>query len=155
MKKLSLFLVSILLIIPFAVKAASPSVKTLDATVDSSTIKYSGTMEDGSYAVMCKLYKGDDEIDLLSSAVDNNKFEGEFTVSSKGEYKIHCANYEGGEIKNITVSVDVESDKASSKEDNKSNPKTGDKVMIFVSMLVVSIIGFGITVVLKKRKINC
>ena len=150
MKKISLFIVSILLIIPFAVNAAeNPSVKSLEAKANDSTITYNGTMEDGSHAVMCKLYKGDEEVDLLSSAVDNNNFEGEFTVTEKGDYKVYCANYEGGAITTADVTV------SKVEEDNKSNPKTFDAIVIFISILVVSIIGFVVTIALKKRKINC
>lgn len=175
MKKISLFVISILLIVPMSVLAAEINVKTLKATATGTTINYNGTMEDGSYAVMCKLYKDDEELDLLSSAVENNSFEGSFTAPSSGEYKVYCANYEGGEIKSVDVTVknnktetveettteevktdDVVATKTSVKEeDKKSNPKTYDGIMIFVSLLVVAIIGFTVTVFLKKRKVNC
>lgn len=163
MKKISLFIISILLIVPMSVLAAEINVKTLKATATGTTINYNGTMEDGSYAVMCKLYKGDEELDLLSSAVENNSFEGSFTAPSNGEYKVVCANYEGGEIKSVDVTVgseeeattDVVATKTSVKEDKKSNPKTYDGIMAFVTMLVIAIVGFTVTVFLKKRKTNC
>ena len=101
MKKLYLFLISLLLIIPFSVYAATtPRVLTLTAKSSGTTINYEGTIEEGSHAVMCKLYNSDNqEIDLLSSAVDNKAFEGSFENVEKGKYTVACANYEGGEIK--------------------------------------------------------
>ena len=107
MKKIGLFILIVLLVIPFSVMAAiKQSVKTLDANASGSTINYSGTMEDGSYAVMCKLYNSsDEELDLLSSSVDNNKFSGRFENLSDGTYNILCANYEGGEIKTVSVVI--------------------------------------------------
>lgn len=165
MKKISLFIISILLIIPMSVLAAEINVKTLKATATGTTINYNGTMEDGSYAVMCKLYKGDEELDLLSSAVENNSFKGSFTAPSSGEYKVACANYEGGELKSVDIIIeseektttndDTSATKTSAKEDKKSNPKTYDGIMKFVVVLSVAIIGFIVTVVLKKRKVNC
>ena len=107
MKKLFVF---ILLIIPICfVKAAStPIVLTLEATADNNTVKYNGTIEVASHAVMCKLYNDkDEELDLLSSAVDAGKFEGSFVVSAKGDYKVACANYEGGDIKVATTNVET------------------------------------------------
>ena len=98
-------------------------------------------MEDGSYAVMCKLYKGEEELDLLSSAVDSNNFEGEFTVTSNGEYKVACANYEGGEITEKKVEVT-----------EVKNPKTSDKIMLYVSLAIISLIGVGyLSIRLKKQ----
>jgi len=132
MKKLSIFLVSILLLIPFTVSAL-PKVESLDAKVSKNEITYNGTMEDGSTAVMCKLYDSkSNEIDLLSTQVDDNKFEGSFTVNTKGDYKVSCANYEGGEILEKTVSVtDVK------------NPKTGDNIIMYVSLGVIALLGIG------------
>ena len=125
MKKLGLLVVSLLLL-PFIVSAASlPSVKTLDASTSGLTIKYNGTMEDGSYAVMCKLYDSDsNEIDLLSTSVSEKAFEGTFEVASAGKYTITCANYEGGAIKSVEVEV---------KEEVKENtPNTFDNISLIV-----------------------
>lgn len=142
MKKLKLFIVSVLLLIPFTVNAAEPKVTSLDAKVSSGTISYNGTMEDGSHAVMCKLYDSNSkEIDLLSSAVDSNKFEGSFTVSSKGTYKVSCANYEGGEITEKTVEVI-----------KVKNPKTGDKIVLYLVVGIISLVGVGcLTLRFKKQ----
>ena len=105
MKKI--FLIIALFIIPTCVFAADlPKVTKLDAILSNKEIKYNGEVEEGSYAVMCKLLSDEEEIDLLSSPVSDNKFDGSFTVSDNGDYEIACANYEGGEIKKVSVTTD-------------------------------------------------
>ena len=136
MKKISLLIVSLLLLPLVANAATLPSVKTLDATTTGSTISYNGTVEDGSYAVMCKLYDKDDkEIDLLSSAVSSNAFEGEFTVSETGKYTVSCANYEGGEIKSVEVEIITS---------NEETPNTIDKILLYVIIALISVVGLGL-----------
>ena len=150
MKKLYLFLISLLLIIPFSVYAATtPRVLTLTAKSSGTTINYEGTIEEGSHAVMCKLYNSDNqEIDLLSSAVDNKVFEGSFENVEKGKYTVACANYEGGEIKNIDVTISEETTK-----NTTSNPKTFDNIFMWISLLGISILGLLIVIFkLKKSK---
>ena len=150
MKKLYLFLISLLLIIPFSVYAATTRrVLTLTAKSSGTTIYYEGTIEEGSHAVMCKLYNSDNqEIDLLSSAVDNKVFEGSFENVEKGKYTVACANYEGGEIKNIDVTISEETTK-----NTTSNPKTFDNIFMWISLLGISILGLLIVIFkLKKSK---
>lgn len=109
MKKSLILGLSLFLIAPFSVNAASyPRVSTLNVTSTDNTINYTGTMETGSHAVMCKLYNEDsEELDLLSSAVENNEFTGSFSNIEDGTYTVYCANYEGGEIKSEEVTVDT------------------------------------------------
>ena len=141
MKKLGLLI--LLLVLPFAVNAAtSINVKSLDASVSGTTINYNGEMEDGSVAVMCKLYDGDNEIDYLSSQVNSNKFEGAFSVDNAGTYKLRCANYEGGEIKEVEVTT----------TENKTNPTTGDPIYTYVAIGAGALIVIGIIVVILTRK---
>lgn len=140
-------LLAIILLIPFSVFAA-PAVLTLDATVEGSTINYKGTIEDGSFAVMCKLYDAsDDELDILSSSVDTNAFEGAFTVTQNGKYKVSCANYEGGDVK--TVEVEVKDTK-----DSKNNPGTGDNIVLYIILGVVALVGITFTTVKLVKKNN-
>ncbi len=147
MKKINLLMLTVLFMLPFAVKAAEePKVLTVKTEVDKTTIKYEGTTEDGVYAVMCKLFNSDkEEIDMLSSAVDNNKFNGTFTAPKKGEYKVVCANYDGGEIKESAVKT--------SEDKPKDNPKTYDagiiKYIILIGVAAIGIIG---TLIYKKMK---
>ena len=148
MKKISLFIVSILLIIPFTVSAAEYKVVELNASSENTTIKYDGTMEAGSTAVMCKLYdSSSNELDYFSSAVDNTKFNGTFTAPKDGEYIVKCANYEGGDLKEATVTVGSTTSKTS------KNPKTGDNILTFASLMIISLVGLGVvTFKLKENK---
>jgi len=147
MKKLGLLLM--LFILPLSVSAASVNVKSLDATTEGKTIKYNGEMEDGSVAVMCKLYNGEEEIDYLSSAVDSNRFEGSFTVTSDGTYKVVCANYEGGEFKSTDVVVKEETTEEEKKE---STPNTYDNILSIVAIAGISLATLvGITLYIRKE----
>lgn len=162
MKKISLFIVAILLIIPFTVSAAEYKVVELNATTEGSTIKYDGTMEDGSTAVKCWLYEGETELNYFSSAVDSNKFNGTFTAPKKGEFIVKCANYEGGDLKEATVTIadettntDTETkteEKTSSK--TSKNPKTNDNILKFVSLMIISLIGLGFVVFKLKKEVK-
>ena len=147
MKKLGLLLM--LFILPLSVSAASVNVKSLDATTEGKTIKYNGEMEDGSVAVMCKLFNGDEEIDYLSSAVDSNKFEGSFTVNNGGTYKVACANYEGGEFKTTEVEVKEETPEEEKKE---STPNTYDNILSIVAIAGISLAALvGIALYIRKE----
>ena len=146
MKKISLLVLTILLLIPFTVfAAATPRVLTVDAEADGSTINYKGTTEDGVYAVMCKLYdSSDNEVDLLSSSVDNKKFEGSFSNVAAGTYTVSCARYEGGDI----VSDDVTIAGALA-----TNPKTSDNILTYVLILLASLAGVVLgTLYIRKTK---
>ena len=107
MKKTSLFILTLLLMIPFCVFADDdPKVLTLNAEANENIISYEGTTEDGAHAVMCKLLNSsNEEIDKLSVAVNNMEFTGSFTTTATGNYKVTCANYEGGAIKEANVSI--------------------------------------------------
>ena len=166
MKKISLFIVAILLIIPLSVNAAEEpkyKVEELNASNTSGTIKYDGTMETGSTAVKCWLYEGETELNYFSSAVDNTKFDGTFTVSKNGEYTVKCANYEGGDLKEATVKVeDLKEDETTPTEEETTdketskkskNPKTGDNVVLYASLMMISLLGLGlVTFKLKESK---
>ena len=147
MKKLGLLLM--LFMLPLSVNAASINVKTLSVSVEDKIIKYSGEMEDGSVAVMCKLYNGEEEIDYLSSAVDSNKFEGKFTVTSDGTYKVACANYEGGEFKSIDVVVKEET---TEEEKQEVTPNTLDNILNIVAIASASLATLiGLSFYIKKQ----
>lgn len=104
MKKL-LYSLLIVLLIPFAVRAADePNVATVGANAEDggNIILFSGTTVNDSHAVMCKLLNGSEEIDKLSVEVDNTgtngSFGGSFYAPETGTYTVSCANYEGGTI---------------------------------------------------------
>lgn len=150
MKKISLFIVSMLLIPVSILAATTPKIVTLTAENSGSTVNYSGTTEEGSHAVMCKLYNSDnEEVDLLSSPVDNESFKGSFTNVSNGTYNVACANYEGGEVKKVEVivgNVDTES--------ITNNPNTYDAgIRNAIILSIISIVGIVcICIYLKKKK---
>ncbi len=145
MKKIYLF-VLLLLIIPFVVNAdTNPKVLTLDAKESGKTIVYNGTMEDGAHAVMCKLLDSNSkEIDMLSSAVEDDKFSGTFNIEENGTYKVSCANYEAGETKVVTVSF--------SNGVNSKNVKTGDNITFFIVTAVASLVTIILLFILKRKK---
>lgn len=159
MKKRFLFLIILLAFPLVLVKAATtPRVLTLDATASGSTINYNGTIEPGSTAVMCKLYdSADAELDLLSSPVSNNSFEGSFVVSKTGTYTIRCAHYDGGDVKEVTVgatSGTADSTESSSTA-TATNPKTYDKG-IKGDMILFAFSSLGIlvsSIYLKKKRL--
>lgn len=160
MRRINLLVLIFIFMIPFIyVEAATGArVLTLDADDSGLTITYNGTVEDGSHAVMCKLLNSNsEEIDLLSSAVLNNKFEGLFTVDSKATYKIACANYEGGEFKEVVVSFDddMATSDATVKKVNKTdakNVKTGDNIGKFMVLAVVSLVLIVTLFIIKKKR---
>lgn len=146
MKKINLLILTILLIVPFYVKAATtPKVLTLEVSADGNVIKYKGTTEEDVHAVMCKLYNADkEEVDLLSSAVDSKEFTGTFSVKKKEEYKVACANYDGGEIKEAKVTVT---------ESAKDNPDTYDSgIVLYVVLIIAGVIGIIWLIVYKKKQ---
>lgn len=149
MKKICLSMIIVLLLIPISVNAATtPRIITLDANTTGMTISYNGTIEDGSHAVMCKLLNNNsEELDLLSSPVEDNKFEGTFTVNDKGNYKVACANYEGGDIKEVDATITTVNTKTA------TNTKTGDNIIPFILIALISIIGIITTIVINKKKI--
>ncbi len=146
MKKYLVLLLALLLVSPLNAFAEEeqPKVLKLEASSEGSTVKYKGTTEDGSHAVMCKLLdKKEEEVDLLSSAVSENEFEDEFSDVPAGTYTVACANYEGGEIEKAKVVVEKDS----------NNPQTHDAgIRNSIIILSVSIIGIACVVYLLKKK---
>ena len=151
-KKINLFLLSLLLVLPLAVKAAEkPAVKTLEAKVDGTSIKYNGTMETGSVAVMCKLYSEEDvEVDIQSTAVSSLAFEDSFVALPAGKYYVVCANYDGGSTKKSEI---VEVTKLAPVP--TGNPDTYDAgIRNSVILLTISAIAIaGYVIYLKKKEI--
>ena len=139
MKKLVTLLLAVVLLTP-VVKAAELNVKELTTKTDNGTIKYSGTTDEGVLAVSCSLFNSkNEEVDISSNQVNNNKFEGTFTVTKGDTYTVKCANYEGGKIVTATEKV--------------NNPETGDKILKYGIILGVCVLGLtGLTIYTKKIK---
>ena len=153
MRKIIFLLVALFIVPTYILAAIAPTITKLEADVLGKDIKYNGETTTGTYAVMCKIFNNkDEELDLLSSPVIENKFEGSFTVIENGEYKVSCSNYEGGEFKTIDVIVDENNLEDQAKEIEKvQNPKTGDNIVLYISLSLVSIIGIVILVIIKKK----
>ena len=173
MKKIGLFIIGSLFILPMTVFAADSSVTSVTASVDGSKVSYSGEATADVTAVMCKLYKGDTEVKKLSSEVDNGEFSGEFTVASNGKYTVYCARYEGGTIvasdevtvssvvsnNNTTSNTTVNSNTASNATTTsnstgvtESNPTTLDNISYFVVMFVLGFAGLVSVAAFKKKR---
>ena len=146
MKKYSLLIIALLLMVPMFVFAATePRVLTVTPEAKGSTVLYTGTTEDGVTAVMCKLYAEDEEIDMLSSAVEDKKFEGSFEGVKAGKYTVSCAKYEGGEVVKADVTVEEVKD--------ASVPPTIDPIHSSIIMLITfALVGVASVTYLKKRK---
>ena len=108
MKKLRLLIIGLLLLLPnVAFAEGEPNVDTVTATISGSTITYSGTTVNDSVAVMCKLYNSNgEELKKFSSAVSDDKFEGEFAVTENGEFEV-MAGLTVGLFFNVKVIVNV------------------------------------------------
>lgn len=139
MKKIILAL--LIFVLPVTVFAAVPPiVSKLELSNDKGVIKFIGETAlppeysngEPSYAVMCKLFNSEeDQIDILSVEVNEDKFEGSFTVTKNDTYTVYCANYDAGEIKSESIKVD-----------DIVNPKTGDNTILYVlgSLFALSLI---------------
>lgn len=158
MRKIFVLLIALFLIPVYAKAATStlPNVTKVDATNDKLVIKYNGETEDGSLAVMCKLFNSkDEELDMLSSPVSENKFDGTFTVTEYSKYKIMCANYEGGDFKSTEIELKEELKTDTKEVENKkeeTNPKTGDNILFYVILSSLCIISLCIMLYLKRKK---
>ena len=149
MRKLLLI---ILLLTPSLVLAANPKVTSLSAKINNNVITFNGEVENGSYAVMCKLIVDDKEVDMLSTSVDKNKFNGKFNVNSSAIKKIACANYEGGEITTTTVE-ETKGETTSNDVENvkESVPNTLDNIGLYINIGFISLLSIlGISLYYKK-----
>lgn len=144
MKKI-LVIFTLLFAIPICTLAIEPKVLTVITSSSGSTVNYEGTTEEGVVAVMCKIYDSkDEEVDILSVEVDENKFAGSFSSVPNGSYVVRCAKYEGGDIEEAKVVVN-----------NTTNPNTNDAgILKSVIIFGVSIIGVisGIVYLIKRKK---
>lgn len=143
MKKL--IIIALLLVLPLSVFASDPKVLTVTVSNTESTVSFEGTTEDEVHAVMCKIYDSkDEEVDMLSVEVSENKFTGSFDNISNGSYVVRCARYEGGEMQEASIIVN-----------NSNNPKTLDKGIVKSAIiLTVSVVGVaaGTLYLVKKKK---
>jgi hypothetical protein len=137
MKKVLVIIALFLLAIPLTVNAAlAGEVETITVKENGSKVEFSGTTDDNPiFAVMCKLFEEDKEVDKISVEVSDKKYEGEFTKVPNGTYKVSCANYGGGTFKSETIEV--------TKSDvKKESPKTGDNMYVYCIVLALCVAAF-------------
>lgn len=146
MKKYIIILLLTVFIIPISVKAAATyDVLTVSGSQANNKVSYSGTTEEGVYAVSCSLLnsKGE-EVDFKSSSVSDKKFSDTFDAS-EDDYTIKCANYDGGKF------VTAEVKKGEATKTGEKNPTTGDNVINYVIILTGCITLIGVSLVVRKR----
>ena len=152
MKKYMIMLLLTVFIIPISVKAAATyNVLTLEGSQANNKISYSGTTEEGVYAVSCSLINSDNkEIDFKSSSVSDKKFSDTFDAE-EGNYTIKCANYDGGTYVTTIVIKGTTSNNATDTK-TTSNPTTLDDILKYVIILVGAIVVLGTGFVIYKKK---
>lgn len=166
MKKLSKYLLVIMLslfIIPFVnVHAASPNVKTIDASISGNTISVEGTVENGVLAVAILVYEEDGTtlVTMETTSVDsNNEYSDTIDVTAGKKYIVKAANYDGGtyviaEVDGRTNNNNNNSNNSnnSNNNSNESNPETYYEIMTWILIGLLSICGIVGTVGIRKIK---
>ena len=148
MKNIKLIITTLLIVVLTLILSSSVyagEVKTVTATEKDGKITVNGTVEEGVLAVAI-VVNLDGELNYMETGnVDENgKYSVELAKTfNDGEYEICVADYNGDDYKKTTIQVPTE-DSTSKKEDkkeNSSNPKTGDLIMLWISILLISMLG--------------
>lgn len=172
-KKVSLVLIIALviaIIMPYS-KVLAKDIQTLDVNGENGKIKVSGETESGMLAVAVSVYNEDETKLITTETTDvdnNNKYEYIIEIA-EGNYVVKVADYDGGTYvsKEVTVAkaeedvattietAETEKTEGTAKEskiDNtSSNPKTGDKIAMWIGLMIVSILGILLTVKNSKK----
>lgn len=133
-----------IIILPFAVNAAE--ISTLNVAETSNEITVSGTTEDGILAIAVVVYSGEDLIHMETCSVNNKAYSCKLNKTfANGSYRVKVADYDGGEYitKDVTITA-TETD---------TNPKTFDKITIYVGLGLLSILSLTGTCLFAKKKI--
>ena len=149
------FAFALLILIPLS-NAQAKTITSMTVIESNGTIAIKGTAEDEVLAVAIMVYD-ETETNLITietaSVDEDNNFDYSIEVE-KGTYVVKAADYDGGEYVTKKVSVGTTNENASTTSSDSKIPNTGDTIIIFVVLLVISVLGLGIAVLLKKRKIN-
>ena len=132
---------------------------TFRSNMDYELFKKSGKVYVDGNVVDEKYYTSKDGSTIISfkDEFTNSLTEGEhsFKIALSGENKGEAETY----FKIATNDTqDETSTEINEKEKNKSkvnNPKTGDNITIWVSLMVVSMVGIFVTIKNNKRKVTC
>ena len=165
-KKIVLVVIALALIIVMGspskrVFAANKEIKTVDAIQENGKLIVSGEVEEGMLAVAVQvLDQNNNLVKLETGAVDsNNKYKVEITVP-EGKYIIKVADYDGGNTITKNIPEETQKTDSDSKEETKTtnneeikadNPKTGDNIIIAVSVLIIACVGVLLTIKLNKK----
>ena len=152
MKNMKLVITTIFTVIIITILSSiayAGTVSSLSATENNGKITVSGTVNSTVYAVAVVVYSGDN-LEYMETVNVNSDRSYSIELGKQfgsGTYEVRVADYNGGEYKTTSVEVKSEENTTSS-----SNPTTGDIIMLFVGIFVVSTAGFVITRKLSKRK---
>lgn len=151
MKKMKLVITTIVTLIIITILSSiayAGTVSNVNATAKNKKITVSGTVDSTIYAVAVVVYS-EDNLEYMETANVNSDRSYSIELGKEfgsGKYEVRVADYNGGEYKTTSVEVNEENSLST------SNPGTGDIIMIFVAIFIVSTIGFIATRRLNKRK---
>lgn len=178
MKNLKIILTGILIVIMIAILSSSVyagTVNSVNATENEGKITVSGTVDSSVLAVAIVVYSGSD-LEYMETANVNS--DGTYSVElekvfDNGIYDVNVADYNGGDYRNVLVEVKKDStttDNAGTEgkenttdtenvvntidnTEKSKSPITGDNIVIWISLMIVSILGLALTVKsIKKNK---
>ena len=145
------------------VYAANKKITALDISEVNGKVVVAGTTESGALAVAIAVYDetGKKLITMETTAVNsNNEFVDTISLE-KGNYLIKVADYEGGTYIEKTYTIagteEEETENTIAEEDtetegSKENPKTGDDIAVYVTLLIATTMGLAAIIMEKARK---
>ena len=169
MKKLiSLIIVLVAIVLSMIIPtknvyAANKKITALDVSKLNGKVVVSGTAESGTLAVAIAVYDeaGEKLITMETTAVNSsNEFVDSISLE-EGSYLIKVADYDGGAFAEKTYTVEItEEEKAENTiaeedtetEGSKNNPKTGDDIAVYTTLLIATTMGIIAIALEKARK---
>lgn len=147
MKKniLGIFLIGLFAMLLIPTNTFAGTISTIDVAESNGNITASGTTGTGVDAIALVIYNGDNLVSMETCSVDNNDYSCTFSKTfSNGTYIVKVADYNGGDYvsKKIIINNGTKA----------SNPNTGDGILTYVIIGIVSLIGILLTTVLLKKK---
>lgn len=148
---------SFALIFTFKTNVNALEIKTINATQQNGVVTVNGTTETGMLAATVLVFDstGTDIVAMKTVPVDNNSYSTTFALS-EDTYVIKVADYDGGDYisKSISPVTTNSSTNTSLLKNNTNNPKTGDNIIFYVCLLVLSIIALiSGTLYIRKNKL--
>ena len=164
-------IIALMILIP---KVQAKTINTLNATQSNGKINVSGTTEDGVLAVAILVYDstGSNLITMQTTSVESdNTYSDSITIAS-GTYVVKVADYDGGEYITKKVTEETKKDEKpdantitdntitntdttvenTTTDTNKTNPKTGDNIILFAIIFIIALTGLVGTVIINKKR---